>query len=178
VYLDANRNGEYDAGVDTQAVAGDVVYDDPSATATFTPGADFPYGYFVARITTSVEDLNDIPLASEYTWGFTTVPDVPEPVAANNRIQPGVNDRTVIFIPEPPASAGGAAARVTVQVFTPTGRRVATLVNSRVYSDLAADLPLLWYGTNGLGDKLGPGLYFVRISAGTWVRTLKVMVVR
>ena len=56
---------------------------------------------------------------------------------------------------------------------------MATLVNAAaVYSDLVDDLPLLWYGTNGRGDDLGPGIYFIRISATGWVRTLKVMVVR
>ena len=67
---------------------------------------------------------------------------------------------------------------MTVQVFTPTGKKVATLVNAQRYSDLEDDLPLLWYGINGRGEDLGPGLYFIRISATKWVRTLKVMVVR
>jgi hypothetical protein len=181
VYVDANRNGVYDPATDTQAVPGTVAYDDPSLTATFTPQAILPYALYVARIVSGsagVVDPNDIEMNVDYVWNFSTILDVPEPIAANNRIQPGVNDRAVIFIPEPPASAGGANARVTVQVFTPTGKRVATLVNARVYSALAMDLPLLWYGTNGLGDQLGPGLYFIRISATGWVRTLRVMVVR
>jgi len=82
----------------------------------------------------------------------------------------------LIFIPQPTSNP---ADKVTVQVFTPTGRRVATLVNAESYSSLVSRLPLLWDGTNGKSQKLGPGLYFIRItSAGGYSRTLKVMIVR
>jgi hypothetical protein len=163
-------------------IDGTVVCVDGSMEATFDPIDPLPYSTFTVTLDWSIEDRVGLTLGEEvgdnYTFTFSTILDVAEPVAANNRIQPGVNDRTVIFIPQPPASAGGASARVTVQVFTVTGKRVDTLVNARTYSDLVADLPLLWYGKNGRDENLGPGLYFIRISAGKWVRTLKVMVVR
>jgi hypothetical protein len=95
-------------------------------------------------------------------------------VVNNNKIVPGGSPAS-IFIPQPPA---GAQDPVTVQVFTATGRRVATLVDNRPYSEIVADLPLLWDGVNGKNVKLGPGLYFVQIRATGFVRTLKIMIVR
>jgi len=159
-------------------VPGSIEWDSGSNTATFTPAASLQYNrVYTVTLTTGITDEEDNPITAEKVWSFKTFGEFPEPIAANNRID-AANDHTMIFIPQPPASAGGADARVTVQVFTPTGKKVATLVNARRYSDLEDELPLLWYGINGRGEDLGPGLYFIRISATGWVRTLKVMVVR
>lgn len=159
-----------------ELVAGTLSYDPGTLTATFTPTEPLKYNrVYTVTITTDVTDDDNVAMLQQKQWSFKTFGEFPEPIAASNRIQPGVNDRTIIFIPEPPA---GADDRVTVQVFTPTGRRVATLANAVRYSDLLDDLPLEWLGTNSQGDPLGPGLYFIRISATGWVRTLKVMVVR
>jgi hypothetical protein len=158
-------------------VPGTITYDSGSNTATFTPSASLQYNrVYTVTITTGVTDDDTPPvhMNADKVWTFKTFGEFPEPIAANNRID-AANDHTLIFIPEPPA---GANDRVTVQVFTPTGKKVATLVNAQRYSDLEDDLPLLWYGINGRGEDLGPGLYFIRISATKWVRTLKVMVVR
>lgn len=156
-------------------------FDPASYTLTLDPVGLLPYGSFTVTVkggASGVKDTFGIEMSGDVAWTFATMPDLVEPVAASNRIQPGVNDRTLIFIPEPPASAGGADAPVTVQVFTATGKRVATLANAERYSDLSDRLPIEWFGENSRGEDLGPGLYFVRISAPGWVRTLKVMVVR
>ena len=155
-----------------------VSYDGTTYTATLAPSAELafaPYTVTVAAGASGVKDGYGIEMAANVTWSFTTIPAVDEPVAANNRIVPGSSAPVTVFIPQPPA---GASDKVTVQVFTTTGKRVATLVNAKPYSELLAELPLLWDGTNGRTQKLGPGLYFIRISATGWVRTLKVMIVR
>jgi hypothetical protein len=145
-------------------------------TLVFTPDPPLNYNrVYTVSLTTGITDEEDNGLTVPKEWSFKTFGEFPEPIAIRNRIQPGVNDHTLIFIPEPPA---GASDRVTVQVFTPTGKRVDTLVSAERYSEIADDLPLAWYGKNGRGDDLGPGLYFIKISATKWVRTLKVMVVR
>ena len=95
--------------------------------------------------------------------------------SANNRIVPGSAAPVMIFIPQPTANP---ADRVTVQVFTVSGKKVATLVNNQPWNSIEASLPLLWYGKNGLGKDLGPGLYFIQIRATKYLRTLKVMIVR
>lgn len=159
-------------------VPGTVTYDSGSNTATFTPTASLQYNrVYTVTLTTGITDDDTPPvhMGADKVWSFKTFGEFPEPIALNNRIQPGVNGEALIFIPEPPA---GADARVTVQVFTATGKRVDTLVSAERYSDIMDDLPLPWYGKNGRGDDLGPGIYFIRISATGWVRTLKVMVVR
>jgi hypothetical protein len=160
-------------------VPGTVGYDALTFTATFTPDAQLAFASYSATIKSGaagIKDPDGIELASDVTWTFTTVPSLTEPVAANNKIVPGGSQKVTIFIPQPPAGAG---ALVTVQVFTATGKRVATLVNNQSYSSIVAGLPLLWDGTNGRAQKLGPGLYFIRITAtGGYSRVLKVMIVR
>jgi hypothetical protein len=180
VFVDGNSNGAYDAGTDTM-VPGSVGYEPLNNTATFTlaPGTTLSFTSYTVLVkagATGIKDSTAIEMAGDVMWRFTTMPSLTEPVAANNKIVPGGTARTTIFIPEPPA---GASAQVTVQVFTATGKRVATLVSGERYSDLLARLPLLWDGTNGKAQKLGPGLYFIRITAtGGYSRVLKVMIVR
>ena len=101
--------------------------------------------------------------------------EVPEPVAANNRITPGSKDPIKIYIPAPP---GGAQERVTVEVYTVTGERVTTLVNNRPYQEIVSSLPLEWYGKNGKQKDLGPGLYFIQIRTKSYKKVLKVLIVR
>lgn len=146
---------------------------------TFTPDDDLDYDtIYTATIVSGdsgVKDLVGNPLSSDYTWSFTTCQDVPKPVAANNRILPGSADPVKIYIPEP---SGGPGKKITVQVFTVTGKRVATLVNKRPYSQIKDQIPLLWYGTNGQQQKLGPGLYFIQVVSGSQKTVLKVLIVR
>jgi len=159
-------------------VPGAITYDSGSNTATFTPTASLQYNrVYTVTLTTGItdDDTPPVPMATDKVWTFKTFGEFPEPIAIRNKIQPGVNDHTLIFIPEPPAGPGD---RVTVQVFTPTGKRVDTLVSAERYSEIMDDLPLAWYGKNGRGQDLGPGLYFIKISATKWSRTLKVMIVR
>ena len=88
-----------------------------------------------------------------------------------------VDDRynaDVIIIPEPDS---GPTTAVTVTVFTPTGKRVATLVDNRPYQDVLIS-PLEWFGTNGANNKLGPGIYFIIVSSKDSSETLKVRIVR
>jgi hypothetical protein len=146
---------------------------------TFSPDSDLNYDTIynatVIGRDSGVKDLAGNPLASDYTWSFTSRQDVPKPVAANNRILPGSNDPVKIYIPEP---AGGPNKKVTIQVFTVTGKRVATLVDNRPFSQIKSQIPLLWYGTNGRQQKLGPGLYFIQVVSGSEKTVLKVLIVR
>ena len=101
-------------------------------TAVFTP--DDPLNYnkvYTVTLTTGIEDEETTRLTAEKVWSFTTFGAFPEPIAIRNRID-ATNDHTLIFIPEPPA---GANDRVTVQVFTATGKRVDTLVSAERYSE-------------------------------------------
>ncbi len=55
------------------AIAGTVTYDATNHIATFTPTGDYPADtMFTATITTGAESLANVPLASDYTWTFTT----------------------------------------------------------------------------------------------------------
>lgn len=55
-------------------VAGTVTFNTATNTATFTPSTALAYNTtYTATITTGVKDLMGNPLASNYSWGFTTV---------------------------------------------------------------------------------------------------------
>ncbi len=144
--------------------------------ATFTPLSTLAYETtYIVTINTDALDLDGYSLTEDYVWSFTTIEYVPEPIAANNRILPGSTDPVKIYIPEPP---GGPDERVTVQIFTVTGERIATLVNNTPYSQIVSSLPLLWYGKNQRQKNLGPGLYFIQIRTSSYKRVLKVLIVR
>ena len=144
--------------------------------ATFTPLSTLAYETtYIVTINTDALDLNGYSLTEDYTWSFTTIEYVPEPIAANNRILPGSTDPVKIYIPEPP---GGPDERITVQIFTVTGERIATLVSNTPYSQIVSSLPLLWYGKNQRQKNLGPGLYFIQIRTSSYKRVLKVLIVR
>ncbi|MCX7030799.1 MAG: Ig-like domain-containing protein [Spirochaetes bacterium] len=166
---------EDDAGT---PVSGTVSYDNGTFTATFDPDADLlfaSYNVTVKAGAAGVKDVNGIELAADVTWTFRTLPSLTEPVAANNKITPTSTEPVTVFIPQPTADP---ADRVTVQVFTATGKKVATLINNQPWNSFEASLPLLWDGKNDRGEKLGPGLYFIQIRATKYLRTLKVMIVR
>ncbi|MBN1838215.1 MAG: Ig-like domain-containing protein [Spirochaetales bacterium] len=114
----------------------------------------------------------------DYEFIFTVRPQYPtvtEPTALNNRIVSGGNSQVVILIPEPP---GGASTLMSVQVFTTTGKLVRSFYKDERYSAISASLPILWDGTNGRGQPLGPGMYFIQIRAADYKRVLKVLIVR
>ena len=162
-------------------VVGVVTYNDTTFTATFDPDADLVFAAYDVTVkagAAGVKDPDGIQMAADVTWSFTTVPSLKEPVAVNNKITPTSTGPVTIFIPQPPAEAGGADARVTVQVFTPTGKQVATMVNARRYSDLESELPLLWYGVNGRARTSAQVCTSSGSAPPSGCRTLKVMVVR
>jgi hypothetical protein len=144
--------------------------------AVFTPDSNFNYEeIYTATLEPGVEDIYGNPMISTTTWSFVTTANVARPVAANNRILPGSTDPVQIHIPEP---AGGPSEKITVQVFTTTGKKVATLINNRPYSQVESQLPLLWYGKNSRQKDLGPGLYFIQVITGNDKTILKVLIVR
>lgn len=159
-------------------VPGTVSYDSGTQTVIFTPDDDLANAetYTATMHSGSVTDEDDLPLQADKVWSFTTIslyPEFTEPVIIKNKIVSGGNQQALIFVTEPPA---GPADRVTVQVFTNTGKRVATLVNSAPFNTITS--PILWEGVNGKGQPLGPGLYYVQIRATNYKRVLKVLIVR
>ncbi len=146
------------------------------SSATFTPTSVLAFEtIYNVTVAAGVQDLAGNPLAGDYNWSFTTIEDVPEPVAANNRILPGQTEPVKIYIPVPP---GGQSEKVTVQIFTVTGEKVVTLVKNRPYSQIAGSLPLEWFGKNSKQKNLGPGLYFIQIKTDSYTKVLKVLIVR
>lgn len=158
-------------------VAGSVSPGTGNQSLVFTPSADLEYNEtYTATVTTGVKDAEGSSLQANYVWSFTTIrlyPEFTEPVIIRNKIVSGGNQQALIFVTQPP---GGPADRVTVQVFTNTGKRVATLVNSAPFNTITS--PILWEGVNGKGQPLGPGLYYVQIRATNYKRVLKVLIVR
>ena len=60
-------------GPGNSAVAGLVTYNTGTSTATFTPNASLAYNTpYMATITTGAPELNNVALAANYVWTFTT----------------------------------------------------------------------------------------------------------
>ena len=149
----------------------------------FTPGSvaspvdlnnDETYTVWVRA---GVADLEGSTKGSDESWTFTTIrlyPPFDEPIAIKNRIGTGANSEALIFVPQPP---GGASERVSVQVFTTTGKLVRTFYKNVPWTTIGAG-PISWDGTNDRGQDLGPGMYFVQIRTPSYKRVLKVMIVR
>lgn len=147
-------------------------------TLVFTPDDDLEYNVqYTATVTAGVEDLEDSFMQDDYSWSFTTVrlyPEFDEPIAIRNRIDRS-NSAALIVVVEPPR---GPTDRMSVQVFTPTGRLVRTLIKNVAFGAIPDGGYISWDGTNDNGKALGPGLYFVQIRATSYKRLLKVMIVR
>jgi hypothetical protein len=69
----------------------------------------------------------------------------------------------------------GREREVTMQVYNVLGQRVETLVDSRTSAGLHT---VTWDGTNRYGNRVGSGVYFVRMEAGSTTETQKVVLVR
>lgn len=153
-----------------------------SQKVTLTPASTLDWGIeYRVTLDQLIEDVDSQTLfdeyASDYTFTFTVrnqYPTFTEPTVIKNRIGSGANSEALIFIPQPP---GGASARVSVQVFTTTGKLVRTFYKNVPWSTIGAS-PISWDGTNDRGDNLGPGMYFVQVRTPSYKRVLKVMIVR
>jgi hypothetical protein len=153
-----------------------------SQKVTLTPASMLDWGTeYRVTLDQLIEDLDGQTLfdryTNDYTFTFTVRNQYPtfiEPTVIKNRIGSGANSEALIFIPEPP---GGPSEKVTVQVFTTTGRLVRTFYKNVPHSTIGTD-PIIWTGTNDRGNDLGPGMYFVQIRTSSYKRVLKVMVVR
>jgi hypothetical protein len=144
----------------------------------FTPDSDLNNDEtYTVNVLAGVTDLEGSTMGTPDSWTFTTIrlyPDFDEPIAIKNRIGTGANSEALIFVTEPP---GGPGTRVSVQVFTTTGRLVRTFYKNVPWTSIGSD-PISWDGTNDRGQDLGPGMYFVQIRGENYKRVLKVMIVR
>jgi hypothetical protein len=166
---------------DTTEIAGTMSYNPDANTATFTPDNSLGFNTsYTATVTTGVTDAEGSALEADYVFSFTTsaqIGDFTDAIVANNRIQPGSTDPMRIFVEVPAGSA--ETDEVAIQVFTATGRRVATLtVAGETYADVIARQPILWNGENGRGQPLGPGLYFVQVRSAGFEKAMRVLIVR
>jgi hypothetical protein len=157
-------------GLDVENPSTDITFIDVTDDTAVSSVAYVQQGYITSTTTTPTSN-NTVTI----TLLQLDIPIPDEPVAANNRILPGQTNPVVIYIPEPP---GGPSERVTVQIYTVAGERVATLVDNRRYSQISSSLPLLWFGKNQRQKDLGPGLYFIQIKTSSYTKILKVLIVR
>ncbi|MFC1555958.1 FlgD immunoglobulin-like domain containing protein [candidate division KSB1 bacterium] len=117
-----------------------------------------------------------IPISSADVFRFSTIPT---PVA-NDKILPDAfrlhqnypnpfNPETTIRFELP------AAADVRINVYNILGKEVATVTNQGF---AAGEHSVKWNGRNSFGSQVSSGMYFYRIEAGTFVKTMKMVLLR
>jgi hypothetical protein len=153
-------------------VTGSIAYDNGTFTVTFTPSAPLAYlQTYKVTVTRDVRDTDNQQLNQAKSWSFTTFGFTRATIVNNRLGAGGGSSETLIFVPQV-----NATDKVSVQVFTTTGKLVRTFYKNVNFSTVP--VPIRWDGTNDKGQALGPGLYFVQIVAAGVKQTLKVLIVR
>ena len=67
------------------------------------------------------------------------------------------------------------SSHVEIEIFNITGQRVRTLVNA---SKAAGTYTVVWNGTNQSGERVSSGMYFYRMTAGDYVKTRKMILLK
>jgi len=111
------------------------------------------YNYPAAGITTGVEGYDGIPLT------FALEQNYPNPFNPTTRIS--------FTLP--------LALQTELIVYDVLGRQVKTLVNDVLH---AGEHTVQWNGTNTVGTSVASGVYFVRMHAGDFEKTMKMMLMR
>ncbi len=117
-------------------------------------------------------DLPDLSLRYEEPLlsGEAAVPDVPKQFRLGQNYPNPFNPTTTIAyeVPEP-------GSRVEIVLFDVTGSRVAVLVEEHKAPGFYA---LSWDGQNRNGEPLASGVYFLRMRAGRFVETKKLLLLK
>ena len=108
--------------------------------------------------------------ADPETTTAASVPPSPQSFALRQNIPNPFNPSTVIPFDVP--TGGG---EVTLAIFDVAGRRVATLVNGFVEEGRRR---VTWYGNDERGRRVASGVYFMRLTAPGYTRTIKLTVVQ
>ncbi len=98
------------------------------------------------------------------------IPFIPDRFALHNSVPNPFNPVTTITYDVPP---GGGV--VTIRVFDVAGRQVKTLVNENQY---VGRKTVKWYGKNDHGDQVATGVYFYRMQAPGYVKTMKMTLLK
>jgi len=102
--------------------------------------------------------------------GVDTPQEMPAAYALHQNIPNPFNPSTVIRYDVP---IGGE--RVTLQVFDVRGRLVATLVDAY---ETAGQKSVVWDGRNQTGGAVATGIYFYRMTAGNFIQTRKMILMK
>jgi hypothetical protein len=135
----------------TTPVSGSVSYNSGTYTATFTPGANLSYSTtYTATLSTAITDATGNPLASAYSWSFTTASAPPGMVT--------------VSISAPDTAAPGSDFTANVNISTVTNFDACNYDVSFNASVLRLDNV-----TSGLiGSTPVPVDIYNEISSGTW----------
>jgi flagellar hook assembly protein FlgD len=64
---------------------------------------------------------------------------------------------------------------VSLEIYNALGQKVRTLINE---TQEAGQYEIVWDGKNNSGNELSSGIYLYRLTAGNYVKVMKMMLVR
>jgi len=131
----------------TTPVSGSVSYNSGAYTATFTPTANLSYSTtYTATLSTAITDAAGNPLASTYSWSFTTT-SAPAPAVSSVSPAADATDVAVDTVITATFNQAMNAATITTTSFTLDGVSGSVSYNSSTYTATFTPSASLSYST-------------------------------
>jgi len=130
----------------------------------------FTYYYVISAvdINGNASDYSE-EISADFVLGIEVFGDIPESFGLHQNYPNPFNPTTLIRYQLPEAS------NVRVSIYNIMGQEIATLIND--YQEVGYK-SIQWNGRDNFGNKVGGGLYLYRIQAGSFTKTMKMVLLK